>query len=69
MQTETTNREKKYLWWRSTEEVKAMVVSLWTIDLADSRSLKQVSSNSSARYLPTLVKLDFNELTKSTSVC
>ena len=44
-----------------------MVVSLGAINLADSRSLEQVSPNGSTRYLSALVKLDFNKFTKSTS--
>ena len=44
-----------------------MVVSLGAINLADSRSLEQVSPNGSTRYLSAFVKLDFNKFTKSTS--
>jgi hypothetical protein len=55
-----------HLWWCCAEHVKTMVVSLRVRDLANTWSFKKVSTNCSSRYLPILIKLYLNKLSKST---
>lgn len=56
----------KYLWWCCTEKIEAMVISFRIWNLANTRSLQQISSDSCSRYPPTFVKLDLNKFPKTT---
>lgn len=63
-----TKQAHSYLWRSCTKKVEAMVISFWTVNLTDTRPLKQVGSYSCARYPSTLIKLNLNKLAKATSI-
>lgn len=54
--------------WCSTKHVETMVISLRIRHLANTRSLKQISSDSSSGNPSILVKLNLHKLTKTTAV-
>jgi hypothetical protein len=54
-----------YLRRRSTEKVETVIITLWIWDLANTRFLEKISSNSCTGYSSILIKLNLNKFSKT----